>query len=88
MGGLLAGFTYALVAVGLTLVFGIMGVVNLSHGSFFALGAFLAYAVVQWGGRSFLALPLAFALSFLLGAGLERWIIRPVRQHHAVVAIV
>jgi branched-chain amino acid transport system permease protein len=88
LSGLLAGFTYALVAVGLTLVFGIMRVVNLSHGAFFALGAFVTYGVVQWGGGSFLALPVVFLLSLLLGMGLERWVLRPVRRHHAVVAIV
>ena len=43
------GLLLFLLAAGLTLIFGIMGVVNLAHGSFYMLGAYLAYACLQLG---------------------------------------
>lgn len=69
------GLLLFLVASGLTLIFGIMGVINLAHGSFYMIGAYMAYAlapVVQtWGGGFFTALGLGIALSVLLGYVLE-----------------
>ena len=70
------GLLLFLVASGLTLIFGIMGVINLAHGSFYMIGAYLAYALapvfgayVQWGFFATLALGLAIAV--ILGYVLE-----------------
>jgi len=49
------GLLLFLLAAGLTLIFGIMGVVNLAHGSFYMLGAYLAYALTGMWGNLFLA---------------------------------
>ena len=49
------GLLLFLLAAGLTLIFGIMGVVNLAHGSFYMLGAYLAYALTGSIGNLFLA---------------------------------
>jgi len=70
------GLLLFLVASGLTLVFGIMGVINLAHGSFYMIGAYMAYALVPWvastlGGGFFATLALGVALSVLLGYVLE-----------------
>ena len=46
--GLVLGATYALLGIGLTLIFGIMRVVNFAHGELYALGAYMAFAVVLW----------------------------------------
>ncbi len=46
------GLLLFLVARGLTLIFGIMGVINLAHGSFYMLGAYLAYALAPWSSAS------------------------------------
>src|SRR5678815_748874 len=47
------GLLLFLVASGLTLIFGIMGVINLAHGSFYMLGAYLAFALAPWFGDWF-----------------------------------
>jgi len=72
------GLLLFLVASGLTLIFGIMGVINLAHGSFYMIGAYMAYAlapgVQQWlGGGFFTTLFLGIVLSVLLGYVLE-WV--------------
>ncbi len=70
------GLLLFLVASGLTLIFGIMGVINLAHGSFYMLGAYMAYAlaplVERWfGGGFFTVLAVGLVLSVLLGYALE-----------------
>ncbi len=61
--GVLFGLYFSLVGIGLNLVFGVMRIVNLAHGDFLMLGAFLAFGVVTLGGIDPLfAVPLAFAL--------------------------
>ncbi|MBI3150215.1 MAG: branched-chain amino acid ABC transporter permease [Betaproteobacteria bacterium] len=65
------GLLLFLVASGLTLIFGIMGVINLAHGSFYMIGAYLAFALVAQTGNLFTALLLGIPLAALLGALLE-----------------
>jgi len=74
------GSTYALLGIGLTLIFGIMKVVNFTHGELYAFGAYMMYALVMLAGVNFLvALPLAIALGVLLGAALELVLLRRLR---------
>lgn len=65
------GLLLFLVASGLTLVFGIMGIINLAHGSFYMLGAYLAFALASATGSLFLAILLGIPLALLFGALLE-----------------
>ncbi|WP_077034965.1 branched-chain amino acid ABC transporter permease [Pelomonas sp. KK5] len=66
------GLLLFLVASGLTLIFGIMGVINLAHGSFYMIGAYFAYALAPLVGGSFFAtLALGLVLSVALGYVLE-----------------
>jgi branched-chain amino acid transport system permease protein len=70
------GLLLFLVASGLTLIFGILGVINLAHGSFYMIGAYLAYALAPWatahvGGGFFTALAIGLALSIAFGYALE-----------------
>ena len=70
------GLLLFLVASGLTLIFGIMGVINLAHGSFYMVGAYLAYALAPvvaslFGGGFFSALALGLLLAVVLGYLLE-----------------
>jgi len=72
------GLLLFLVASGLTLIFGIMGVINLAHGSFYMLGAYMAYGLspivaATFGGGFFSALLLGVALAVVLGYVLE-WV--------------
>jgi branched-chain amino acid transport system permease protein len=70
------GLLLFLVASGLTLIFGIMGVINLAHGSFYMVGAYMAYALAPWvdktlGGGFFTTLLVGIALAVALGYALE-----------------
>jgi branched-chain amino acid transport system permease protein len=66
------GLLLFLVASGLTLIFGIMGVINLAHGSFYMLGAYLAFSIAPFFGQQFLLMLLAgVLLSALFGYVLE-----------------
>ena len=70
------GLLLFLVASGLTLIFGIMGVINLAHGSFYMIGAYMAFAlsplVAKWfGGGFFAVLLIGTLLAVLLGYVLE-----------------
>ncbi|SOY58222.1 branched-chain amino acid ABC transporter permease [Cupriavidus taiwanensis] len=65
------GLLLFLVASGLTLIFGIMGVINLAHGSFYMLGAYLAFTLAGLTGNLFIALPLGIVLAVAFGYVLE-----------------
>jgi branched-chain amino acid transport system permease protein len=68
------GLLLFLVASGLTLIFGIMGVINLAHGSFYMIGAYMAYALAPlFGGGFFVTLGVGLLLSIVLGVLLE-WV--------------
>ena len=74
LNGVQYGLLLFLVASGLTLVFGIMGIINLAHGSFYMVGAYLAFSLAGLTGSLFTALPLGIVLSVLLGYALE-WLL-------------
>jgi branched-chain amino acid transport system permease protein len=77
---LVLGGTYALLGIGLTLIFGIMNVVNFTHGVLYTFGAYIMFIVVhQLGVNFFLALPLAVLAGWLLGAAIELVLLRPLR---------
>ena len=65
------GLLLFLVASGLTLVFGIMGIINLAHGSFYMIGAYLAFAISSATGSLFMAILLGIPLALAFGAFLE-----------------
>ena len=78
--GLVLGGTYALLGIGLTLIFGLMNVVNFAHGEFYTLGAYAAFAALDLAGLPFLgALGLAIVAGVGLGALGERLLLRPLR---------
>jgi branched-chain amino acid transport system permease protein len=70
------GLLLFLVAGGLTLIFGIMGIINLAHGSFYMVGAYLAWSLSMHFGSLWLALAGGIVLSVLLGMALEWLLIR------------
>ena len=73
------GLLLFLVASGLTLIFGIMGVINLAHGAFAMAGGYITVLLMQRMGVPFLVcLPLAFLGAALMGALLERTLYRPM----------
>ena len=77
------GLLLFLLSSGLTLIFGIMGVINLAHGSFYMIGAYLAFWLAKQTGSVWLALPMAAVIAFVLGLILERAVFsRLYRRDH------
>lgn len=76
LNGVQYGFLLFLVASGLTLIFGIMGVINLAHGAFYMVGAYLAWFLADWTGSLFLGILIALPITVLLGLLIERFGIR------------
>jgi branched-chain amino acid transport system permease protein len=72
LNGVQYGLLLFLIASGLTLIFGVMGVINLAHGSLFMIGAYLAFVVAKQTGSLWFALPAAVVGGLALGAFLER----------------
>jgi neutral amino acid transport system permease protein len=84
LNGLSLGAIYALGAVGLTLVYGILRLVNFAQGDFLTFGAYMAYLVnVTWGAPLVIALFWAMVATALLGILLERVMWGPMRAKHA-----
>jgi urea transport system permease protein len=79
--GLSVGSVLVLIAIGLAITFGLMGVINMAHGEFMMLGAYATYVVQLWmphaiGASILVAIPAAFGVAALGGILLERTIIR------------
>ena len=81
LNGLVMGVIYALVAMGLSLIFGVLEIVNFAHGEFYMLGGFLAFYLVSLVGLNyFLALPTAVVLVVALAIVLQNAIFRRLRD--------
>src|SRR4029077_18125901 len=76
LNGVQLGMLLFLLAAGLTLVFGIMDLVNLAHGSLYMLGAYFAATFAAWTGSFVLAAALALAATLLVGVALEVTVLR------------
>ena len=87
LNGLQFGLMLFLLAAGLTLVFGIMDMINLAHGSLYLVGAYLMASIVQATGSFFLSIPLAILATAAVGALLEVSILRRLyaRDHMSQV---
>ncbi len=79
LNGIMLGINYALIALGLTLIFGILGIVNFTHGEMYMLGGYVAYYFFGYFGLNFLAtLVVAAVVVGILGVILEKFIFRPL----------
>src|SRR5690606_12483127 len=76
LNGLQYGLLLFLIASGLTLVFGVMGIINLAHGSLFMVGAYTAFIITSATGSLWIALPAGIAGGIVLGILLERFLFR------------
>jgi len=79
--GISLGMVYVLLAAGLSIIFGVMDVINFSHGELFALGAYFALSIVDPIGTGvgfWVALIVSPLLVGIVGAGIERFTIRPL----------
>jgi branched-chain amino acid transport system permease protein len=79
--GLIVGLLYLLMAVGFTMVFGVMRIVNFAHGEFYMAGAFAAYVFFAKLELPFiLAVGLTFVAALALGGLIEAWVLKPFRH--------
>nr|WP_247884829.1 branched-chain amino acid ABC transporter permease [Azospirillum formosense] len=80
MNAVVLGGTYALLGIGLTLIFGIMRVVNFTHGELYTFGAYMAYMLAGMMGLNFfMSLAMAALLGMALGALIEFTLLRPLK---------
>jgi branched-chain amino acid transport system permease protein len=87
LNGLVWGMILALIALGLTLVFGLLEIINVSHGELYMLGGVLGWYVLQWVGSFWIALVVAPALVGFLGLAIERGILRPIEAKPIITII-
>lgn len=80
LNGLAYGMLLFLLASGLTLIFGMMGVLNLAHAAFFMLAAYFGFQIEIWTGSFWLALLIAPPVAAIFGILLERILLRRVRH--------
>src|SRR5258707_2855009 len=78
LNGIVTGMILALIASGLTLIFGIMDVVNFAHGELFMLGAYMGVVVLATSGSFWLALVISVLIIALLGAAIQITTLRPL----------
>ncbi len=78
LNGVTSGMTFFILASGLTLVFGVLRILNLAHGSLFMLGAYFSYQVTVWLGNFWYAIIIAPLICAAMGIILERILLRSV----------
>src|ERR1700730_12747866 len=97
--GITTGALYALVALGFSMVYGVLKLLNFAHGDLYMVGAFIGYFVIQWfGGPKALTIPvpLLLVIMFVLAAGLvgglgvaiERFAYRPLRDAPRIAPLI
>lgn len=81
MTGLLIGGVYGLVAMGLTLIFGVLDIINFAHGALLTVGMYITFLLYnRLGMDPYLAIPVVALLLFVLGGAIQRAIIHPARN--------
>jgi len=97
--GLTTGSLYALIALGYSMVYGVLKLLNFAHGDLYMLGAFVGYFVLQWfGGADGLSIPVPLVLLFMftaaafsmggLGMAIERFAYRPLRDAPRIAPLI
>ena len=81
--GLIWGLIIALIALGLSLIFGVMGIVNMAHGDIYMVGAILAFYIVSYVGSFWWSLVLVPIGIILISAPMERFVLRPYEGYHS-----
>ncbi len=97
--GLTTGCLYALIALGYTMVYGVLKLLNFAHGDVYMVGAYIGYFVIQWfGGPSALVIPVPLLLLIMfvlagggcgvLGVAIERFAYRPLRDAPRIAPLI
>jgi branched-chain amino acid transport system permease protein len=80
LNGLQLSMLVFLLAAGLTLIFGLMNILNLAHGAFYTIGAYAGLVIAREAGSFWLALVLAPVVPFVFGAVLQYWVLQPLSE--------
>src|SRR3979411_1389625 len=97
--GLTTGSLYALIALGYSMVYGVLKLLNFAHGDLYMVGAFVGYFVIQWfGGPTALSIPVPLLLLVMfvlagggvgaLGVAIERFAYRPLRDAPRIAPLI
>ena len=97
--GLVTGCLYALIALGYTMVYGVLKLLNFAHGDVYMVGAYIGYFVIQWfGGPNHLSIPVPLLIVLmlliaglgtgLLGVAIERFAYRPLRNAPRIAPLI
>jgi len=97
--GITVGALYALIAIGFSMVYGVLKLLNFAHGDLYMVGAFVGYFVIQWfGGSTALTIPVPLLLVIMfvlaglvtggLGVAIERFAYRPLRHAPRIAPLI
>jgi branched-chain amino acid transport system permease protein len=84
MNGLVFGLIVALIALGLSIIFGLLDIINVAHGDFFMVGTVLAWVIATATGNYWVAFLIVPILGLFLGAMIERGVLRPIEDSPAL----
>jgi branched-subunit amino acid ABC-type transport system permease component len=88
LNGVSIGLSIALIAAGLTLIFGVMDIVNFAHGEFYMLGAYGTIAILPFIGNFWIGLALAGVFVAVLSVGIERLTLKPIRERDPLQSLI
>jgi branched-chain amino acid transport system permease protein len=97
--GLVTGCLYALIALGYSMVYGVLKLLNFAHGDVYMVGAFIGYYAIHWfGGANNLSIPVPLLIAFMLvvaglgtgalGVAIERFAYRPLRDAPRIAPLI
>ena len=97
--GLTTGMLYALIALGYSMVYGVLKLLNFAHGDVYMVGAYIGYFVIRWfGGPTALSIPVPLVLLIMfalaaggcgaLGVAMERFAYRPLRDAPRIAPLI
>ena len=84
MNGLVWGLIIALIALGLSIIFGLLDIINVAHGDFFMVGTVLAWTIISYTGNFWLAFLIVPLIGVAAGAAIERLVIKPIENSPAL----
>src|SRR6266576_3767086 len=87
MNGLIWGLIIALIALGLSVIFGLLDIINIAHGDFFMVGTVLAWFTLELTGNFWAAFLIVPLIGFILGALIQRVVIQPIRNVAALTIV-
>lgn len=88
LNGITQGSIYALIALGYTMVYGIIKLINFAHGEFYMIGAFIGYFLIRAGMPLYIALPVAMIGAGVIAMTVERLVYRPIRYAGRIPALI